>query len=162
MSLRRLVLPLLVCLVAAWAFAAPASATVHGHHRHGHVRCLPIDATGVAQDLGGGRTTASLSVQGVEVRTTAAAFTLTGQDGTVASFSGPIVFTGLGGTLTAQVTGTLDVATGVFTSTSTSVTGTGTFRRVTGDLTFTGTEDLASGAFTETVTGQLCVNHRHR
>ncbi len=161
MSLRRLVLPLLVCLVAVWAFAPPASATMHGHHRHGHARCLPIEATGVGQDLGGGRTTATISVHGVEVGTTAAAFTITGQDGTVVSFDGPITFTGLGGTLTAQVTGTLDAATGDFTSTSTSVTGTGTFRDVTGDVTLNGTEDLATGAFTETITGELCVSHRH-
>ena len=77
-------------------------------------------------------------------------------DGTVASFTGPITFTGLGGTLTAQVAGTLDVTTGAFTSTSTSLAGTGTFRHVTGQLTFTGTEDLATGAFTESITGQLC------
>ncbi len=82
--------------------------------------------------------------------------------GTVASFTGPITFTGLGGTLTAEVTGTLDVATGAFTSTSTSLTGTGTFRRVTGDLTFTGTEDLATLAFTESITGRAVPGARPR
>ena len=145
MSVRRLVLPLFLCLAASLATAAPAAA----HHGHpsppAHARCLPVDATGVGQDLGGGQTTA----------------TITGVDGTVASFVGPIVFTGLGGTLTAQVTGTLDVTTGVFTSTSTSVTGTGLLRRVTGDLTFTGTEDLTTGAFTEAIHGRLCVAHGH-
>lgn len=159
MSLRRLALPLLVCLVAVWAFAPPASAGTRTPHRHGHARCLPIVATGVGQDLGGGRTTATLSVHGVEVGTTAAAFTVTGQEGTVASFTGPITFTGRGGTLTAQVSGTLDLATGVFASTSTSVSGTGRFRRVTGDVTLNGTEDVATGAFTETITGELCVTH---
>jgi hypothetical protein len=161
MSLRRLVLPLVVCLAAAFVLASPASASAHRHHQRGHVRCLAVDATGVGQDLGEGRTTATISVHGVEIGTTAAAFTITGMVGTVASFTGPITFTGLGGTLTAQVTGTLDVATGAFTSTSTSLAGTGTFRRVTGDLTFTGTEDLVTGAFTESITGQLCRAHGH-
>jgi hypothetical protein len=161
MSLRRLVLPLVVSLAAALALATPASASTHRHHHAGHVRCLPVDATGVGQDLGGGRTTATISVHGVEVGTTAAAFTVTGVIGTVASFTGPITFTGLGGTLTAQVTGTLDVATGAFTSTSTSLAGTGPFRHVTGDLTFTGTENLSTLAFTESITGQLCRAHGH-
>ena len=94
---------------------------------------------------------------GVEVGTTAAAFTITGVDGTVASFTGPITFTGRGGTLTAQVAGTLDLTTGSFTSTSTSLAGTGAYRRVTGHLTLTGTEDLTTGVFTEVITGQLCL-----
>ena len=160
MSVRRLVLPLLVCLAAALGTAAPVAAhpTHPGHPAPpAHARCLRVDATGVGEDLGGGKTTATISVRGVQVGTTAAAFTITGVDGTVASFTGPIVFTGLGGTLTAQVTGTLDVTTGVFTSTSTSVTGTGLLRRVTGDLTFTGTEDLATRAFTEAIHGHLCL-----
>ena len=161
MSLRRLVLPLVVCLAAAFALAPPASASAHRHHARGHVRCITVDATGVGQDLGGGRTTATISVHGFEVGTTTAAFTITAVNGTVASFTGPITFTGLGGTLTAQVAGTLDVATGAFTSTSTSLAGTGTFRRVTGDLTFTGTEDLTTLAFTESITGQLCRAHGH-
>ncbi len=162
MSLRRLVLPLLVCLAATVAFAPSAAAAAHQRH-DGHLRCLPVEATGVGQDLGGGQTTATISVHGFTIGTTAAAFTITGMDGTVASFTGPITFTGLGGTLTAQVAGTLDVTTGAFTSTSTSLAGTGTFRHVTGQLTFTGTEDLATGAFTESITGQLCAQgHRHR
>ena len=158
MSVRRLILPLLVCLAAVLAVAAPASATTHPQVHRGHVRCLPVHATGVGQDLGGGQTSATVSVAGVEVGTTAATFTVSGVAGNVASFSGPIVFTGLGGTLTAQVTGTLDVTTGVFVSTSTSISGTGSLHAVTGALTFSGTEDLATGAFTETIDGRLCAS----
>ena len=161
MSLRRLVLPLIVCLAAAFTVAAPASATTHPQVRRGHAHCLPLHATGVGQDLGGGQTAATLSVRGVEVGTTAAAFTISGVDGNLASFSGPLVFTGLGGTLTAQVSGTLDVTTGAFTSTSSSLTGTGLLRGVTGELTFTGTEDLGTGAFTERVDGRLCAPAYH-
>ncbi|MEO5744933.1 MAG: hypothetical protein ABIQ53_10150, partial [Terracoccus sp.] len=43
--------------------------------------------------------------------------------GTVASFAGDIVISTAVGNLTAPVTGTLDVATGAFTSSSTTVTG---------------------------------------
>ena len=161
MSLRRLVLPLLVCLAASFATVAPAAAHPGHSSPPVHSRCLPLAATGVGQDLGGGQTTATISVAGVEVGTTAATFTITGVEGTIASFRGPIVFTGLGGTLTARVSGTLDVATGTFTSTSTSVTGTGLLRQVTGDVTFTGTEDLATGAFTESIRGRLCVSRGH-
>ena len=164
MSVRRLVLPLLVCLAASLATAAPVAAhpTHPGHPSPpAHARCLPVDATGVGQDLGGGQTSAAITVGGGQVGTTAAAFTITGVNGTVASFVGPIVFTGLGGTLTAQVTGTLDVTTGAFTSTSTSVSGTGLLRRVTGDLTFTGSEDLKTGAFTEAIHGVLCLAPGH-
>jgi hypothetical protein len=158
MSVRRLVLSLLVWLGVAFGVASPASAhPSQPAPRGAHVRCVAVDATGVGQDLGGGQTTATISVAGVEIGTTAAAFTITGVDGVVASFAGPITFTGRGGTLTAQVSGTLDLTTGAFMSTSSSLTGTGAYRGVTGDLTLTGTEDLATGAFTESIAGRLCV-----
>ncbi len=158
MSVRRLVLSLLVCLGVAFGVTSPASAHPgHPAPRAAHVRCVPVVATGVGQDLGGGQTTATIYVAGVEIGTTEAAFTITGVDGVVASFTGPITFTSRGGTLTAQVTGTLDVTTGAFMSTSGSLTGSGAYRGVTGDLTLTGAEDLATGAFTESITGQLCV-----
>lgn len=141
-------------LLAAPAQAAPAAA---------HARCVPVAATGTGQDLGNGQTTATVSVGGVSVGTTSASFTITGSDGTTVYFDGPITLTGLGGTLTAEVTGTLEAATGDFTSTSTSLTGTGALSAVTGQVTLTGHEDLATGAFTESITGDLClpVGHRH-
>jgi hypothetical protein len=160
MSVRRLVLSFLFCLPVALVAGPPAAAgpgSGHPSPRAAHVRCADVAASGVGQDLGGGRTTATISVAGEEVGTTAAAFTITGVDGTVASFTGPITFTGRGGTLTAQVNGSLDLTNGSFTSTSTSLAGTGAYRRVTGQLTLTGTEDLTTGVFTEVITGQLCL-----
>jgi hypothetical protein len=155
MSARRLVPLALAAIVAALALAGPASAAApDAGPPAGH--CVSVDATGFGQDLGGGRTTATIYVDGVAVGTTSAAFTVTGVDGTVASFSGPITFTGRAGTLTARAAGTLDVTTGAFTSTSTDLSGTGIFHGVTGSVTLTGVEDLATGAFTETVTGELC------
>lgn len=118
--------------------------------------CLPVRANGAGQDLGDGRTTATISVAGVVVGTTQASFTVTGIEGTVASFTGDIIFSNSYGTLVAPASGTLDTATGDFVSSSTTVSGTGAYRRVTGSLTFTGNENLATGAFIEVVTGMLC------
>ena len=82
-----------------------------------------IVASGVGQDLGAGQTIATISSHGVRLGTSTATFTTTGLDGTVASFAGDIVISTAVGNLTAPVTGTLDVATGAFTSSSTTVTG---------------------------------------
>jgi hypothetical protein len=163
MPVRRLVPPL--ALVAAALVASPAASAQPGHghgqnHPH-HSRCVPVRAVGVGQDLGGGQTTATVSVGDTPVGTTTGSFVVNGVDGTVASFAGPIVFTGLGGTLTAPVTGTLDTASGAFTSTSSDLSGTGTFAGVTGRLTFTGTEDLGTGAFTEAIKGKVCAPPHH-
>jgi hypothetical protein len=150
----RILLAALV-LTALGLAAAPGPALASPGHAL-HQRCVSVEATGVGQDLGGGRTTATVTVAGITVGTTAATFTVTGVEGSLVSFVGPIVFTGLGGTLTADVTGSLDTATGDFTSTSDALTGTGALSGVTGHLTFTGHEDLTTGTFTETISGELC------
>lgn len=124
--------------------------------------CLPISATGVGQDLGGGNTEATISIRGVEVGRTNASFTTTEVVGTIASFTGPIVFNSLPGKLTAQVAGTVDLATGAFQATSTSVTGTGLLRGITGRVTLVGHQNFTTGGFTETLTGQLCGGRRLR
>jgi hypothetical protein len=87
---------------------------------------------------------------------TNASFTINQVVGTTASFTGPIVFTSPAGTLTAQVAGTFDVASGAFRATSTSIAGTGLLRGVTGSATLVGLEDFATLRFTETITGRLC------
>jgi hypothetical protein len=120
--------------------------------------CVPVRARGVGQDLGGGQTTATIFSHGVKLGTTHAAFKVTGQSGSTVSFVGPIVFTASPGTLTAQVAGTLDLETGVFRSTSTSITGTGLLAPVSGRLTFRGTENLTDLTFTEAIRGRLCVD----
>jgi hypothetical protein len=118
--------------------------------------CLPVSATGVGQDLGDGKTEATISIHGVEVGRTNASFTTTEVVGTIASFTGPIVFSSRAGTLTAQVAGTVDLATGAFQATSTSITGTGLLRRITRRVTLVGHQNFATGGFTETLTGELC------
>ena len=89
---------------------------------------------------------------------TAAAFTINQVVGTTASFTGPIVFTNTLGTLTAQVAGTFDVASGAFQATSTSLTGSGLIRGLSGSVTLQGLEDFATLRFTETITGRLCLD----
>jgi hypothetical protein len=150
-SLRRALPPIAVAL----AIILPTGAA-QASGRAAKPLCLPVNATGVGQDLGGGMTTATIFSHGLRLGTTHASFTITGVTGTTASFIGPIVFTTLPGTLTAQVAGTLNVATGAFSATSSSVTGTGLLARISGSLTFNGNENLATGSFTETITGRLC------
>jgi hypothetical protein len=122
------------------------------------VACHNINAKGVGQDLGGGRTQAEIIGGGLLQGTTEAAFTITGVSGTVASFEGAIVFTVNNATLTANVAGTLDVASGVFAATTSGLSGTGKLAGATGMLVFQGVEDLTDGSFTERVTGEICVD----
>ena len=61
-------------------------------------------------------------------------------------------------TLTGQVAGTFDVASGAFQATSTSLNGSGLLRGVNGSVTLQGLEDFATLRFTETITGRLCLD----
>jgi len=148
-------------VMATAALATPAEAGGRGHPK---LYCVAVSADGVGQDLGGGNTTATISVRGRAIGTTTAAFTQGDPSGTAAPFTGSLVFTPnrVPGTLTAQLSGEFDVTTGVFTATSTSVTGTRALRGVTGSITINGAENFAETSFTETITGQLCVTHGHR
>jgi hypothetical protein len=148
-TLRNALAVTIVTLGLSGAIAAPA-------HGAGSI-CVPVHAQGVGQDLGNGNTTATITTHGLLLGTTNASFVITGVSGTTASFAGPIVFTTPIGTLTAQTVGTFDVVSGAFRSTSTSLTGTGLFRRVSGHVTLAGVQDLATGRFTETITGRLCL-----
>lgn len=142
------------------ALSTPAEAGTAGHRP---AYCVTVTADGVGQDLGGGRTQATLSVAGHVLGTTTAMFDIGSVSGSVASFTGPLVFTPdrVPGALTAELVGTFDVGSGVFAATSTSLTGAGALRGVTGSLTVNGTEDLANGTFTETLTAELCARHGH-
>ena len=99
-----------------------------------------------------------MSLGRIPLASTYATFTPGALTGTSLAFSGPIVFTPEVGsaTLTATVTGAVDLGTGSFTATSTALTGTQALAPVSGRLVFRGTEDLTTGAFTEIITGQVC------
>jgi hypothetical protein len=141
----------------ALVMAAPARAS----GARGERIWLPVRASGVGQDLGTFTTAATIRSHGVLLGTTHATFTATGGDETTVTFSGPIMFTTPIGTLTAQVDGLFNTATGASASQSTSVDGTGAFRRVSGNLRLVGTENLQTGVFTETITGRLCARFPH-
>ena len=143
----------LLSLLIALALMVVAPATVFGG-----TSCRNINATGVGQDMGGGQTVGQISDGGLLQGTTAASFSITGISGTVASFAGPITFTTNRATLTANLVGTLDVVSGVFSAASSSISGTGKLAGATGSLSFSGVENLATGAFTDVVSGSICVD----
>jgi hypothetical protein len=119
--------------------------------------CLPVFATGVGQDLGGGQTRADISSLGFMVGTSTAQFVPT-PDSTpeVLVFTGSIVFSTALGMLTAPVNGTFDLGTGRFEANSNaSVSGTGLLRGVTGTLNIHGTQTGID--FIERITGRLCL-----
>jgi len=122
--------------------------------------CKRVHATGVGQDLGGGNTRATISRGGRLNGTTSAHFDITGGAPPVLSIAGTIVLTTKHGTLTVNVEGTFNVATGEFSATGPIAGGTEKLAGATGTLTFSGVQDLATGAFTETITGTLCLPKR--
>jgi sugar lactone lactonase YvrE len=91
--------------------------------------------------------------------TTEAAFSITGGTATTISFEGELTFTTRRrGTLTLELAGTLDLATGEFASVGPVVSGTGQFAGAVGTISLDGVQDLAdlAGSFTEIVTGEVC------
>jgi hypothetical protein len=142
---------LVLVVLAVLGVSAPSGAS-------GAVSCHSVNAKGVGQDLGGGMTTAQIRGGGLLHGTTNATFVITGISGTVASFEGTIVFAVNKGTLSAGLVGTFDVATGMFSGTTTALAGTGKLEGATGNLSLNGVEDLSDGSFTEDVTGAICVD----
>ncbi len=143
-------LGLLLCLAGALTLVGTAYA---GDDTDG---CARVHAVGVGQDLGGGNTTATITRGGSLNGTTNAHFDITGGAFPTFTIAGTVVFTTKHGTLTVQLVGTFNVATGAFNSTGPISGGTGALTGATGTLTLSGVEDLATGAFTETITGALC------
>lgn len=166
--LQRIVraITILVPAIAIMLLALPSSAAPAT--RSAPTICLPVQLTATGQDQGPQadglvRTTSTVFFAGHPVATTIATFTPTlPPTGTKLSFAGPIVFAfgSESSTLTANVQGSVDLATGVFQATSTSVFGSGLLSGVSGSLVIVGTQDLATGAFTETIRGSLCTRLR--
>ena len=134
--------------------AAPAMPTTASEEDE----CHRVKAVGVGQDLGGGNTTATISHAGFLNGTTTAHFDITGGTPPVLTFAGTVVFAAKHGTLTVDIAGTFNVATGAFDATGSVRSGTGKFAGATGTLTFSGVEDFSTGAFTETITGRICLD----
>ena len=141
--------------------ALPSNAAVSGAAATPKV-CLPVSLTAAGRDAIPDpdpvliNTVSDVFLAGYKVATTKAGFTPGGVVGDSLAFAGPIVFTPTfsTSTLTANVQGDVNLTTGKFQATSTSVTGTGALNGISGSLTFLGTQ--MSGSFTETITGSLC------
>jgi hypothetical protein len=73
-------------------------------------------------------------------------------------FDGTITFTTHRGTLTVDVTGSIDLITGHLSASGPVVGGTGTLEGATGSLSFDGVENLSTGVFTDDIRGQVCVD----
>jgi len=120
--------------------------------------CHRVKAVGVGQDLGGGNTTATISHAGFLNGITTAHFDITGGTLPVLTFEGTVVFRAKHGTLTVNIAGTFNVATGAFEASGYVRSGTGKFAGAIGTLTFSGVEDFSTGVFTETITGRICLD----
>lgn len=149
-------LRMLVLLAAAVVGAGGAQATSAAVP---HDSCLSVNARAVGQNLGHGQTTATITHAGILNGTTAGQLQITGGTPPLLTVVGTGVLTTHHGTLTVNVAGTFNTATGVFQATGQIVHGTGMLAGATGVLTFVGVEDLTTGSFTQTITGTVCLAH---
>ena len=74
------------------------------------------------------------------------------------TFAGTIVFTTKQATLTASITGSIDVTNGQFSAMADIEDGTGKLTGATGMLSFKGVEDLGTGRFVEDIDGIVCAD----
>lgn len=149
-------LRMLVLLAAAVVGAGGAQATSAAVP---HDSCLSVNARSIGQNLGHGQTTATITHAGILNGTTAGQLQITGGTPPLLTVVGTGVLTTHHGTLTVNLAGTFNTATGVFQATGQIVHGTGMLAGATGVLTFVGVEDLATGSFTQTITGMVCLAH---
>jgi hypothetical protein len=151
--MNRILLASLAAVVLAIAPATAAAESVD------HGSCLNVDATAIGQNLGHGRTTSTVVHAGILNGTTQGQLEITGGHPPVVTVAGVGVLTAKHGTLTLDVAGTLNQATGAFEFTGQVVDGTGVFAHATGTLTFSGVQDLTSGTFVNNITGTVCLAH---
>lgn len=149
-------LRMLVLLSAAVVTAGGAQTTSAAVR---HDSCLSVNARADGQNLGHGRTAATITHAGILNGTTAGQLEVTGGTPPLLTVVGTGVLTTNHGSLTVSLAGTFNTATGVFEATGHVVHGTGVFAGATGVLTFMGVEDLTSGRFTQTITGTVCLAH---
>jgi hypothetical protein len=140
-------------------FAAVLAASGGGTAATHHDSCLTVDARSTGQNLGHGRTTATISHAGIFNGTSTAQLQITGGHPPVITLAGTGVLTTQHGTLTVSVVGTLNQVTGAIETTGQIVAGTGLFAHATGTLTFAGVQDPTTGRFTNTITGTVCLAH---
>ena len=157
--MRRVVVLALLLPLLTLVPAGPATAGVS---------CHQINANGAGRGAapqagdppGLIRTVAQIRGGGLLQGTTEAAFQVTGVTPTGIAFAGDITFTTNRATLTVDLEGTLDLATGEFSASGDVSGATGKLDGATGTLTLAGVQNLLdpAGSFTETVSGEVCVD----
>lgn len=157
--MRRVVVLALLLPLLMLVQAGPATAGVS---------CHQINAKGAGRGAapqagdspGLIRTVAQIRGGGLLQGTTEAVFQVTGGTPTGIAFAGDITFTTNRATLTVDLEGTLDLATGEFSASGDVSGATGKLGGATGTLTLAGVQNLLdpAGSFTETVSGEVCVD----
>lgn len=138
-----------VMITALLGLVAPATAQAQ-------VRCERVGAVGTGQARADGTTVATIRGDRRLAGTTEGAFVPAGApQGTVLPITGAVDFTTATGTLATTVDGTFDIASGIFSVRTSSLTGGGGLDGATGRLTFLGYQN-PEGRFAEVVTGTLC------
>ena len=146
---------LTVASISAPAEAKPGNGNANGHSK-GHCRAFQALGDGVTNP--DGSTTATVYRGSREFGETHGTFVLGTPVDNLTPFTGEIVFTSDGGTLTAAlVEGTLDTVSGKFRASSSTVTGTEDYANVTGKLRVWGVQNLTDGTFTQHLLAKLCV-----
>ena len=109
-TMRRLVLLISLTALSSLVLSVPArAATVHDDS------CLSVHARAIGQNLGGGRTEATIVHAGILNGTTSGQLAMTGGESPpVFTVMGTGVLTTHHGTLTVSVVGTFNAATGLF------------------------------------------------
>src|SRR5438093_12433601 len=120
----------LLVLISAAVVTAIGAQTTRAAVQHGS--CLSVNALASGQNLGHGRTTATIVHAGIFNGTTTAQLEITGGTPPILTVSGTGVLTTDHGTLTVSPVGTFNQATGAFEATGQVVHGTGVFAGATG------------------------------
>ena len=152
--MKRLRMLVLLAAAVVTAGGAPTTSAAAPHDS-----CLSVNARAIGQNLGHGQTQATITHAGILNGTTTGQLQITGGTPPLLTVVGTGVLTTHYGTLTVDLAGTFNTATGVFQATGQIVHGTGMLAGATGVLTFVGLEDLTSGRFTQTITGTVCLAH---
>ena len=121
--------------------------------------CHMIEAKAAGPDDGTGKTTGKVVGGGLLHGTLEGAVTPTSApvDGVV-PFTEVVKFTSELGTLTVEVTGAINVATGRFIASGSVKDATGKLAGATGSIALAGVVDFATGLFTESIRGVICVD----
>ena len=126
---------------------------------HAATSCHMIEAKGIGQDDGTGKTTGKVIGGGLLQGSLEGAVTPTSPpvDGVV-TFTEVVKFTAENGTLTVEVAGAINILTGRFNASGSVKDATGKLAGATGNMAISGLADFTTGLFTEDIRGVICVD----